>query len=211
MYIQMTDRAVETLYKEFVGADDLAILTKRFSITDFVGRWEQVMTSLSTQIMGTGITFSSVNATYELQSDGNLRVLNSAYNRVLDKIYIQGVSRKRGTLDMCRTVQFDNLGFEGDYWLFYVSEAHDTVLVAAPLIIPIPFIPICLTGKFGLYVLTKNRDEFWANPERIAEVQSVLKKYGFDQFYNTPIFSGVSIPITNQMTDAAISNAKVNL
>ena len=207
----MTDRAIETLYKEFVGADDLKILTDRFSIADFVGRWEQVMTSLSTQIMGTGITFSSVNATYELQSDGNLRVLNSAYNRGLDKIYIQGVSRKRGTLDTCRTVQFDNLGFEGDYWLFYVSEAHDTVLVAAPLIIPIPLVPICLTGKFGLYVLTKNRDEFWTNPERIAEVQSVLKKYGFDHFYNTPIFSGVSIPITSQMTDAAISNAKVNL
>ena len=45
----MTDRAIETLYKEFVGADDLKILTDRFSIADFVGRWEQVMTSLSTQ------------------------------------------------------------------------------------------------------------------------------------------------------------------
>ena len=207
----MTDTAIEKLYKDFVGADDLKILTDRFSIADFVGRWEQVMTSLSTQIMGTGITFSSVNATYELQSDGNLRVLNSAYNRVLDKIYIQGVSRKRGSLDTCRTVKFDNLSFEGDYWLFYVSESHDTILVAAPLIIPIPLVPICITGNLGLYVLAKNRDKFWANSKRIAEVQSVLKKYGFDQFHNSPIFSGLSIPITTQMTDAAISNAKVNL
>jgi lipocalin len=207
----MTDSAVETLYKDFVGADDLKILTERFSIADFVGRWEQVMTSVSTQIMGTGITFSSVNATYELQSDGNLRVLNSAYNRNLEKIYIQGVSRKRNVLDTCRTVQFDNLGFEGDYWLFYVSKAHDIVLVAAPLIAPIPIFPVCLTGKLGLYVLTKNREQFWANPASVAEVQSVLKKYGFDSFYNTPIFSGISIPITSQMTDAAISSNKVNL
>lgn len=207
----MTDSAMEKLYTDFVGADDLKILTDRFSITDFVGRWEQVMTSISTQIMGTGITFSSVNATYELQSDGNLRVLNSAYNRGLEKIYIQGVSRKRNVLNTCRTVKFDNLGFEGDYWLFYVSDAHDTVLVAAPLVVPIPIFPVCLTGKFGLYVLTKNREQFWANPSRVAEVQSVLKKYGFDSFHNSPIFSGVSIPITVQMTDAAISNNKVNL
>lgn len=191
----MTDIAVEKLYKNFVGTDGLKILADRFSITDFVGRWEQVMTSLSTQVMGTGITLSSVNATYELQGDGNVSVVNSAYNGTFDKINIQGVSRKRGTIDTCRTVKFDNLDFEGDYWLFYVSEEHDTILVAAPLIIPIPSIPICITGNLGLYVLTKNREEFWGNRERITEVQSVLKKYGFDKLYNFPIFSGVSIPI----------------
>lgn len=207
----MTDIAIENLYRDFVGAEDLKILTKRFSITEFVGNWQQVMTSISTQIMGTGITFSSVSAKYELKNDGNLSVLNSAYNGKLEKIFIQGVSRKRNQLDTCRTVKFDGLDFEGDYWLFYVSEAHDTVLVSAPLIIPIPLIPICITGKLGLYVLTKDRDAFWTNPKLIAEIQTVLKKYGFDSFYNFPIFSGQSIPIADPLLGASISNNTINL
>ena len=180
----------EELYKSFVGADELRTLKKRFSVSKFTGRWEQVMTSASTQIMGTGLAYSSVNAIYTLLDDGTLKVYNSAYNADIEVVSISGTSKKVNKLETCRTVKFDNLLFEGNYWLIYVTESHDTVVVAAPVILQLPHAPICITGNFGLYVLTRDRDNFWKN--QVSEIQLVLKRYGFDRWYNRPVVSGVS-------------------
>lgn len=196
----MTDAS----YKSFVRPDELAVLQKRFRVSKFVGRWEQVMTSLSTQIMGTGPTFSSVSAIYELQPDGRIRLTNSAFNGSFEQIYIQGVSSEQGGLATCRTVKFDNLPFVGDYWIIYASENCDTIIVSAPLIV----MGKCITENFGLYVLTKDRKMFWN--KRVNEIKIQLDKYGFSSFYNKGIFSGESIPITNPSA-GVISNSRVVL
>ncbi len=184
------------VYKSFVGAKELAVLTKRFSVKKFVGRWEQVMTSLSTQVMGTGPLFSSVNAIYELQDDGRIRLTNSAYNRKLQPVFIQGVSDERDGIATCRTVKFDKLPFKGDYWIIYANKRCDTIIISAPLFI----LGKCVTENFGLYVLTKDRDAFWADKKLLTEIQSQLHKYGFSSFYNMAMFSGESIPIENPLS-----------
>jgi lipocalin len=181
---------IEELYKSFVGADELRILTERFSVSKFTGRWEQVMTSASTQLMGTGLAYSSVHAIYTLLDNGTLKVDNGAYDEDIQKVSISGTSKKINKLETCRTVKFDNLWFEGNYWLIYVTESHDTVIVAAPIILQLPYMPICITGNLGLYVLTRDRNKFWKN--QVNEIQSVLKRYGFDKWYNRPVVSGVS-------------------
>ena len=200
---------VEKLYMDFVGRGKLGLLDERFSEEMFKGRWEQVMTSLSTQIMGTGITFSSVNATYDLLN-GQIHVTNSAYNGKFEKIFIEGTSIERHTLKTCRTVKFDDLDIVGDYWIFHITNDKETILVAAPIIIPTPFFPICVTGTFGLYVLTKDRNKFWNDAAKQKEIMKELKNYGFTNFYNTPICSGESIPIQDPKDAATVSTGTIN-
>jgi len=194
-------------YKSFVGADELAVLQKRFSVRKFVGRWEQVMTSLSTQFMGTGPTFSSVNAIYKLAADGRIRLTNSAFNAQLQQIYIQGVSDERDGLATCRTVQFDNLPFVGDYWIIYANQRCDTIIVSAPLIV----LGQCVTENLGVYVLTKDRDAFWCDKALVCEIQEQLEKYGFSSFYNRAIFSGESMRIRNPLAGKLSSGQRVVL
>lgn len=194
-------------YKSFVGSAELAVLKKRFSVRKFVGRWEQVMTSLSTQFMGTGLTFSSVNAIYKLAADGRIRLTNSAFNAQLQQIYIQGVSDERDGLATCRTVQFDNLPFVGDYWIIYANKRCDTIIVSAPLVV----MGQCLTENLGVYVLTKDRDAFWCDKALVGEIQEQLDKYGFSSFYNRAIFSGESMPIRNPLAGKLSSGQRVVL
>ena len=98
-------------------------------------------------------------------------------------VSIHGISEKRNILETCRTVKFDNLPVEGEYWIIYANKRCDAIIVAAPLIVK----PFLVSGKVGLYVLTKNRSKFWAND--VDEIMAVLQKYGFNQFYNAPIVS----------------------
>lgn len=212
------DSQVEKLYRDFVGEKEkeLETLKERFRIDRFTqGDWRQVMTSLSTQIMGTGITFSSVSATYTESDDkGTIYVTNRANNGKLEKIFINGKSTKRHELETCRTVKFDKIDIEGDYWIFYINGPADIMLVAAPIIIPTILGPICVTNTFGLYVLTmRTREKFWGDNEESrgqrAEINKQLKKYGFTNFYNCPVFSGESIPITN-IDDGTESTGKIN-
>jgi lipocalin len=194
-YANLNKLYMSEAYKSFVGADELAVLQKRFSVRKFVGRWEQVMTSLSTQLMGTGMWFSSINAIYELTADGRIRLTNSAFNQKFQQTYIQGVSDERDGIATCRTVQFDNLPFSGDYWIIYANKRCDTIIVSAPLIV----LGQCVTENLGLYVLTKNRESFWHDKMLVSEIQEQLDKYGFNSFYNRAIFSGESMPIRNPL------------
>ena len=193
-------------YKSFVGAKELSVLQKRFSVEKFAGRWQQVMTSFSTQFMGTGLTFSSVNAIYELLADGRVRLTNSAYNGDLKPVFIQGVSDTREGLSTCRTVKFDKLPFIGDYWIIYANKRCDTIIVSAPVVMA----GTCFSENFGVYVLTKDRGAFWKNKSLVAEIQAQLQKYGFSSFYNKAIFSGESMPIEDPLSGAE-TLSRVNL
>jgi lipocalin len=187
------DKIVVNYYKKFIGEQQLTYLLKIFKIDQFVGRWEQVLTSRSTELLGTGLDNSSVRATYSLNNDGTIGVLNSSYNGKFKKMFIEGTSRARdNTIPTCRTVKFDSesaIPFEGDYWILDISETFQTIIVVAPIITP--YIPIEIIDNFGVYVLTKNRYEFWKNKNEVDRVFTVLNKYGFNKFWNEPVVSGV--------------------
>lgn len=190
------DGAVVLSYVNFVGPTEVADLVLRFTLNlrKFYGRWEQVLTSVSTNLLGSGIFYSSVTADYSPLPDGTIKVVNSAYDGKFEKTSIEGVSRARSTLvPTCRTVKFPDQPLEGDYWIIYASKDFNTIIVSAPIIIPV--IGIDVSNNFGLYVLTKNRDQFWSSNEP-KNVFDTLKKYGFDKFYNSPVNSGKSYPIT---------------
>jgi len=194
------DEIVLNYYKKFIGERQLAYLLNKFKIDKFIGKWEQVFTSRSTILLGTGIDYSSVNATYSLNSDATIHVLNSAYDEKLEKKVIKGSSRARNnSVPTCRTVKFDSasIPFEGDYWILDISETFQTIIVVAPIITP--YIPIEITDNFGMYVLTKNRDAFWKNKHEVDNVFKVLNKYGFTKFWNEPIVSGTSFPIDSKV------------
>ena len=198
------DEIVVNYYKKFVGEPQLTNLLDKFKIDRFLGRWEQVFTSRSTGLLGTGIDYSSVNATYSLNNDGTVHVLNSAYDEQLEKKIIEGSSRARdNSVPTCRTVKFDSASvpFEGDYWILDISETFHTIIVVAPIITP--FIPIDITNNFGMYVLTKNRDGFWKNRDEGDRVFTTLNKYGFTKFWNEPIVSGTSFPIVDPEAGAS--------
>ena len=143
-------------------------------------------------MFGTGITFSSVEAIYSKKDDNLVNVLNRAYDENFKEISITGVSRARSSLiPTCRTVKFPSVPApEGDYWIIYISESCNSIVVASPIITPL--IPIKITDNFALYVLTKDRDSFWKTPKEQNEIFETLNKYGFNNFWNKGIFSGVS-------------------
>jgi len=205
---EKTDEKVVNYYKQFVGESQLTYLLKIFKIDQFVGRWEQVFTSRSTEFLGTGLDNSSVSATYSLNNDGTIGVLNSSFNGKFEKRFIEGTSRARNNaIPTCRTVSFGSaasIPFEGDYWILDISETFQTVIVVAPIITP--YIPIEIINNFGVYVLTKNRDEFWKNKNEVDRVFTVLNKYGFNQFWNEPVVSGISFPIIDPKAGATVAN-----
>lgn len=190
-------------YKDFVG--DIDVLLKRFSKLDVSNRWQQVLTSRSTGIMGTGISFSSVSAVYKKKNDGTITVLNSAYNTDFTPVYITGVCRAVDKdVPTCRVVSFDNMGFEGEYWITYVSADLSTFVVSAPIVI----LGKVIYPNFGVYVLTKDRTKYWANKKLQKEINQILIRYGYTNYFNKPIFSGESNPIVDPVKEGEISQNK---
>jgi len=184
------NEAVILNYINFVGAEEVLSLTLRFNVLRFVGKWEQVLTSLSTNLLGSGIFYSTVQANYSLNRDGTIKVVNSAYNGDFEFEKVEGTSKARSPLvPTCRTVTFNDTKIEGNYWIIYISQDFNTIIVSAPIIIG----PIDLSSNFGLYVLTRDREKFW-NSNEPTNVFNTLKKYGFEKFWNKPVNSGKSYP-----------------
>jgi lipocalin len=191
----IVDHLVVNQYKKFIGEEELVKLLNLFEKLEFLGKWEQVLTSRSTGLFGTGITYSSVQATYTPGEDGLVNVKNEAYDDNLKKTIITGVSRARkNSIPTCRTVKFPSLlSPECDYWIVFISNSCKSIIVSAPIIVP--GIPRNITNNFGVYVLTKDRDFFWNSKEEQKDIFDALKKYGFTNFWNKGIFSGESISI----------------
>jgi lipocalin len=190
---KLEDQIIVQYYKNFVGEKEVESLVKRFNVNEFCTKWDQVLTSRTTGLFGTGITYSSVNANYSLNLDGTVKVINNAYDTEFNPVTIEGKSRARDPIiPTCRTVSFPSVSplLEGDYWIIYISPSFETIIVGAPLILPV--IPIELSDNFAVYVLSKNRDAFWKSNEETTLAFDALKKYGFTQFWNEPIFSGSS-------------------
>lgn len=192
--LETYDKAVVEKYTSFVGKKEVKQLTKRFKAKKFVGKWKQVMCSLSTSLFGSGPNYSSVEAKYTLQKNGLVGVENGAYDIDLNRVGVKGVSGARDEdVPTCRTVKFDNLlKNEGDYWILYATPSFKTIIVAAPILIKLFNTPLVITNNFGVYVLTRNRKQFWNDTEEYEHTLDALKKYGFDKFWNRPIASGES-------------------
>lgn len=198
IFKDIEDGSVVLNYTNFVGFAEVADLVIRFNLNlnKFYGRWEQVLTSISTNLLGSGIFYSSVNANYSPLPNGEVKVVNKAYNGNFELASIEGTSRARNPLvPTCRTVKFPNQPVEGNYWIIYASKDFTTIIVSAPIIIPV--IGFDISDNFGLYVLTKDREKYW-NSEEPQNVFNTLKKYGFDKFYNQPVNSGKSFTIANE-------------
>ena len=179
------------LYKNFTG-NMFEYLQNKFNVNSFIGKWEQVFTSRTTGLFGTGITFTNVTADYGINENGNISVYNSAYNQELTFINIRGESKTRDpNIPCCRTVSFsDNKSIpEGDYWITYINDDFSVIVVTAPLIVA----GLNISDNFAFYVLTKDRDTFWSNKIEVDKVLDYLKSKGFTKFFNKPVVSGTSI------------------
>lgn len=183
--------SIVSQYKDYII--DYPTLNNRFKKLKITNKWQQVLTSRSTGLFGTGITFSSVSASYKLNSNGSISLINGAYNTNFKPVFVGGVCKARDpNVPTCRTVEFTNRnGAKGDYWIIYISADLSTFIVGAPLII---FNKLIIPNT-GLYVLSLDREKFWKNIKLQQEIFAILKKYGYTNFFNKPIFSGLSKPI----------------
>ena len=213
------DSQVSDLYIDYVGVANLAKMTQQFNESSFSNdngesrEWQQVMTSVSTGVLGTGVFLSSVSATYgSIEGSDEVTVLNQGFNKSLEPIYIRGRSRARAGNVLCRTVEFDTVPVEGDYWVVYISNDLSTVIVSAPLLLKTPLFATTITPNFGMYVLTKDRDAFWSDRTLVAEINGALKARGFDSWYNGAVVSGESFEYTEaDKNRATVSNDRVRV
>jgi lipocalin len=185
------NEATIELYKKFTG-NMFEYLQNKFNVKSFIGKWDQVFTSRTTGLFGTGITLTNVTADYGLNANGNISVYNSAYNQELTFINIRGESKARDPkIPCCRTVYFnDNRSIpEGDYWITYINDDFSVIVVTGPLIVA----GLNISDNFAFYVLTKDRNKFWSNKTEVDKVLDYLKSKGFTNFFNKPVVSGTSI------------------
>ena len=182
-------------YKDFLGKEKLETLLKRLSSSEqLVGKWKQVCTSRTTGLFGTGVTSSSVQATYTKNDDGSIRVLNEAYDANFKKVSIKGISKAFDkTIPTFRTVEFGSNNRKGNYWICHATPSGKTFIVAAPLVVKFLGKPFVVTNKFAQYVLTKDAGEFWNSDEERKSTFKALKRLGFTGFFNKPHATGLSL------------------
>lgn len=178
------DKAVVLGFKKFIGPEFKA-LNERFTPNLLAGTWFQVMSSFSTSLLGSSSKYSSVKAKYTLNGDGVLGVTNEAFDKKLRKINIEGTSRARNQkYQICRTVSFNGLNFEGDYWIIYMSPSSKSFIICAPLILNIFGKPLIISNNFAVYVITQNIDVFWSDSKEFQPIFDALEKYKFTNFFN---------------------------
>ena len=191
-----SDTSVLQLYKDYLIKNNINIadLTNKFMTNkdSISGVWFQVITNPVTKLFGTGIRYSSVQATYTLHPNGSIGVLNEAFDDNFKKDSIEGISRTRNNdFPTCRTVKFDSMPIEGDFWIVDISPEFDYLIIVGPAVVPL--VPILLYDSFSVYVLARNRDKFWnSDGEQVLEK---IKKLGFDNFLISPVASGKSLSL----------------
>ena len=208
-YKEKVNKDIVEDYKLFVGENELKELQKKFNNIAFSieKEWNQVMGSITTSFLGSGIGSSSITAEYKKLDKDNISVLNRALDNSFQDIFVKGVSKPRDiSIPTCRTVTFDNImGVEGDYWIIHINDRLDTFVVVAPLIIPqtsLKVVPV-----FACYVLTsKPHHKFWGDEKNVKEILAVAKKYGFDNSLLTKPLATYETLEQGPIEDAALKN-----
>jgi len=178
------EERVVNAYKKFLGPKRLRTLLARFRLEQFAGTWRQVSSSRTTQFFGSPDTLSSVQATYKPTKDGEVSVLNEAFDADLKKVSIKGTSKALDpNFPTCRNVKFGNGG--GNYWICHITPSGKSLIVCVPLVFKVPYtsIAINVTSTLGHYVLSKEED-YWKSPEEVNSINKALKDLGFTAFYN---------------------------
>lgn len=144
----------------------------------YVGKWYQAGTSRSTRLLGTGVNFSNVTATYECIetcSTNNITVLNEGFNEKNKYVNISGISYSlNNRVPSNRKVEFKGVPVIGNYWIVKLGPVKDNkyeyAIVSGP-------ISQYFGTRFSLYVLCRDKEEFYEKYEE--EVKEWCNKNGF--------------------------------
>ena len=90
---------------------------KNITISYYLGRWNQVATSRSTILLGTGVKYKDVTADYDLFNETLLSVCNSGIDNKNNHTSISGYSYITGNSETKRKLHFDGVPVDGNYWI----------------------------------------------------------------------------------------------
>lgn len=153
-------------------------------INAYLGTWNQVATSRSTSLLGTGVNFTNVSAVYGTNYDSELdqdvlTVCNSGVNENGNYTEIKGYSYTTGDSDTKRKLHFDDVPVDGNYWILKLGPIkngeYDYSIVGGP-------ISNYVATRFSLYVLARNREEYQELYE--TEVKQWCIDNGFRFYWN---------------------------
>ena len=161
-------------------------------VPSYLGKWNQVATSRSTRLLGTGVKFTNVSAEYCLDDEGNsnnILVYNSGLNGRKEFTSIEGYTYIdiRFNCTSKRKLHFDGVPFDGNYWIVKLGPIIDGKYQYAVVSGPVSGF---FGTRFSLYVLARNRQEYKDKYEK--EVKEWCKENNFVFFWNQYIDSGLS-------------------
>jgi apolipoprotein D and lipocalin family protein len=152
---------------------------KKIMITSYLGRWNQVATSRSTALLGTGVKFRNVTAEYDIFNNTLLSVYNSGIDDNNNFTSITGYSYTTGKSETKRKLHFDGVPVDGNYWIVKLGPIVDNTYRYA-------IISGALTKfigtRFSLYVLARDREEYKSEYE--TEVKQWCLDNNFRFFWN---------------------------
>ena len=152
---------------------------KNITISNYLGLWNQVATSRSTRLFGTGVSFTNVSAYYDLLNDTTIGVYNFGYNKHHNFTSISGYSYIRGKSQTKRKLHFDGVPVDGNYWIVklgpIINNTYSYAIVSGAL-------TSFFGTRFSLYVLARNREEYKLKYEK--KVKKWCKKNNYIYFWN---------------------------
>lgn len=204
----MKNNTIES-YEKYIGPDLEKLITDFNKVGFGEEVWNQVLTSRSTLVSGSGLGSSSVRATYRsISGKGDTySVLNQSIDESLEPIFIKGESASLDVkIPTCRTVYFSNIDVTGDYWIAYVSRDSSTIIVVSPIRI------FGITIPIFCYVLTKSaHSEFWGNKQLVKEIQIASEKLGLTNFLTKPLPSAYTFkPELNESIESTSPLDQIN-
>ena len=150
----------------------------KIDLEKYVGKWYQVGTSRSTKLLGTGVNFSNVTAIYECIGPcetNNITVFNEGYNEKDKYVNIKGISYSLDkNIPSKRKVKFEGVPVVGNYWIVKLgpikNDKYEYAIVSGP-------ISKYFGTRFSLYILCRNKEEFYKNYD--SEVKEWCSSNGF--------------------------------
>ena len=148
-------------------------------INNYLGLWNQVATSRSSALLGTGVRYKNVTAFYELLNNSDIGVYNSGYDENNNFTSIHGYSYITGNSQTKRKLHFDGVPVDGNYWIVKLGPIQQNLyryaIVSGPL-------TSYIGTRFSLYVLARNPEEYKIKYEK--EVKKWCKDNNFRFFWN---------------------------
>jgi lipocalin len=148
-------------------------------VKSYLGLWNQVATSRSSALLGTGIRFTNVTARYDILNNSDISVYNSGFNKNNNYTSIQGYSYVTGKSQTKRKLHFEGVPVDGNYWIVKLGPIKENKYRYA--IVSGPLTPLFAT-RFSLYVLARNRKEYEENYEK--DVKQWCQDNNFRFFWN---------------------------